>query len=256
LEKMAQRTGKLLKGGEPDISTVAKMVLNDWQRGKLPFFVKPPELEGQALEEVKIKKSKKTPVTKIVAEPETEETADGEKSSVVIPSVKQDLTKLSVEPEFEGDDVQALEEDTSGLFVSDNEEEEEDEEEEGEVEGEQEGTGQGEEDKGSDEDMIEFDLNDKPKETESHKQSTSGRFRVTPKRKREDTMDMNPRMKLTSKERRRMEREAKTKKIGTHFYETTNVKNRNRRKAQPADDGLAFRGHSKKATNKTKQGKK
>ena len=30
------------QGGEPDISTVAKMVLNDWQRGKIPFFVKPP----------------------------------------------------------------------------------------------------------------------------------------------------------------------------------------------------------------------
>ncbi len=28
--------------GEPDICTVAKMILNDWQRGKIPFFVKPP----------------------------------------------------------------------------------------------------------------------------------------------------------------------------------------------------------------------
>lgn len=42
LEQLAQRTGKLLKGGEPDIKTVAKMVLNDWQRGKIPYFVKPP----------------------------------------------------------------------------------------------------------------------------------------------------------------------------------------------------------------------
>uniref|UniRef100_A0A8C9YWF2 Nucleolar GTP-binding protein 2 n=1 Tax=Sander lucioperca TaxID=283035 RepID=A0A8C9YWF2_SANLU len=45
LEKMAFRTGKLLKGGEPDLSTVSKMVLNDWQRGRIPFFVKPPGLE-------------------------------------------------------------------------------------------------------------------------------------------------------------------------------------------------------------------
>ena len=28
LEKLAQKSGKLLKGGEPDINTVAKMVLN------------------------------------------------------------------------------------------------------------------------------------------------------------------------------------------------------------------------------------
>lgn len=31
--------GWLLKGGEPDKNAVARMVLNDWQRGKLPFFV-------------------------------------------------------------------------------------------------------------------------------------------------------------------------------------------------------------------------
>lgn len=42
LEKLAFRTGKLLKGGEPDIGAVSRMVLNDWQRGKLPFYV-PPE---------------------------------------------------------------------------------------------------------------------------------------------------------------------------------------------------------------------
>lgn len=45
LEKVAQKCGKLLKGGEPDINTVAKMILNDWQRGKIPFFVPPPGCE-------------------------------------------------------------------------------------------------------------------------------------------------------------------------------------------------------------------
>uniref|UniRef100_A0A0K2TLI4 Nucleolar GTP-binding protein 2 n=1 Tax=Lepeophtheirus salmonis TaxID=72036 RepID=A0A0K2TLI4_LEPSM len=42
LEKLAQKSGKLLKGGEPDLNTVSKSVLNDWQRGKLPYFVPPP----------------------------------------------------------------------------------------------------------------------------------------------------------------------------------------------------------------------
>jgi len=42
LEKLAKRSGKLLKGGEPDLKSVAKTVLNDWQRGKLPYFVPPP----------------------------------------------------------------------------------------------------------------------------------------------------------------------------------------------------------------------
>jgi len=45
LEKLARKTGKLWKGAEPDVKTVAKQVLNDWQRGRLPFFVKPPAVE-------------------------------------------------------------------------------------------------------------------------------------------------------------------------------------------------------------------
>jgi len=43
LGQIAKRMGKLLKGGEPDLETVAKMVLNDWIRGKIPFFVAPAE---------------------------------------------------------------------------------------------------------------------------------------------------------------------------------------------------------------------
>lgn len=60
LEQMARRAGRLLKGGEPDINSVAKMVLNDWQRGKLPYFVPPigcekmpqekPSGEGEVVE--------------------------------------------------------------------------------------------------------------------------------------------------------------------------------------------------------------
>jgi len=45
LEKLAFKYGKLLKKGEPDLNTVAKMVLNDWIRGKIPFFVEPPEID-------------------------------------------------------------------------------------------------------------------------------------------------------------------------------------------------------------------
>lgn len=45
LEQLARRMGKLSKGGVPDINTTARMVLNDWQRGRLPYFVKPPKLD-------------------------------------------------------------------------------------------------------------------------------------------------------------------------------------------------------------------
>jgi nuclear GTP-binding protein len=38
LEQLARKGGRLLKGGEADVDGVAKMVLNDFLRGKLPWF--------------------------------------------------------------------------------------------------------------------------------------------------------------------------------------------------------------------------
>ena len=38
------------KGGETNIAQVAKMVLNDFQRGKLPYYVLPPGCDKSKLE--------------------------------------------------------------------------------------------------------------------------------------------------------------------------------------------------------------
>lgn len=43
LGQIAKRSGRLLKGGDPDISSVSKNIINDWQRGRLPWFVPPPD---------------------------------------------------------------------------------------------------------------------------------------------------------------------------------------------------------------------
>jgi len=43
MTQMANQSGRLLKGGEPDLNTIAKMLLHDWQKGKIPYFVTPPE---------------------------------------------------------------------------------------------------------------------------------------------------------------------------------------------------------------------
>ncbi|KAJ6776312.1 NUCLEOLAR GTP-BINDING PROTEIN 2 [Salix koriyanagi] len=51
LLQLCKSTGKLLKGGEPDYKTAAKMVLHDWQRGKIPFFVPPPRLVEESTTE-------------------------------------------------------------------------------------------------------------------------------------------------------------------------------------------------------------
>ncbi|QUC23676.1 uncharacterized protein UV8b_07917 [Ustilaginoidea virens] len=42
LELLARKSGRLLKGGEPDLDGVAKMVLNDFMRGKIPWFTPAP----------------------------------------------------------------------------------------------------------------------------------------------------------------------------------------------------------------------
>lgn len=46
LELLARKAGRLLRGGEPDLDGVAKMVLNDFMRGKIPWFTAPPVPEG------------------------------------------------------------------------------------------------------------------------------------------------------------------------------------------------------------------
>lgn len=47
LELLARKGGRLLKGGEADVDGVAKMVLNDFLRGKIPWFTPPPVVAGQ-----------------------------------------------------------------------------------------------------------------------------------------------------------------------------------------------------------------
>ena len=46
LELLARKGGRLLRGGEADVDGVAKMVLNDFLRGKIPWFTPPPITEG------------------------------------------------------------------------------------------------------------------------------------------------------------------------------------------------------------------
>ena len=42
LTMLALSTGKLLKGGTPDILAAARQVLTDWNHQKIPFFSVPP----------------------------------------------------------------------------------------------------------------------------------------------------------------------------------------------------------------------
>lgn len=45
MEKIARKTGRLLKGGEPCMRSAAIYLIIDFQRGRLPHYVAPPELK-------------------------------------------------------------------------------------------------------------------------------------------------------------------------------------------------------------------
>ncbi|XP_045332726.1 nucleolar GTP-binding protein 2 [Leopardus geoffroyi] len=129
LEKLAFRTGKLLKGGEPDLQTVGKMVLNDWQRGWIPFFVKPPnaeppeasQLPSSSSLEVPTETSQKNPEEEITAaigetsEPVTEKEKENSRCDAdsemqqILARVRQNFGKINVVPQFSGDDLVPLE---------------------------------------------------------------------------------------------------------------------------------------------------
>lgn len=202
LEKLAQRSGRLLKGGEPDISSVAKMMLNDWQRGKLPFFVCPPGFE--------------TGLSK--NEPNTED------NNI---TVVQDFRKIKVGLSYEGEDVRDLEP------IENVEKAVEEFKEGGETE---ENTSQtsenqsvisetNEDSDGSSDISFYSDMED----TEQYAVTTSGDFHV------EEMVEKGKGSKLKSKQKRALERAQKRKKIGSNFYEVTNVKNRNRNKKKVLD---------------------
>lgn len=52
LSVLARKGGRLLRGGEPDLDGVAKMVINDFLRGKVPWFTPPPYTPGEDGEKI------------------------------------------------------------------------------------------------------------------------------------------------------------------------------------------------------------
>ena len=74
MTKIAFASGRLLKGGEPDIPTIAKMVLNDFQRGRLPYYARPPGCDD---EEIKKLEGDVAPINE-VEEDEKANITDGE----------------------------------------------------------------------------------------------------------------------------------------------------------------------------------
>ncbi len=97
LDKLARMKGRLLKHGEPDLDGVAKIVLSDWVRGRIPYFVPPPE-RPQELNEVEAKTAKKGLKGK------------GKAVDIEVAGVRQNLKTLVQKNTFLPEDVQKLDE--------------------------------------------------------------------------------------------------------------------------------------------------
>ena len=116
------------QGGEADIDTVSKMILTDFQRGKLPYFVAPPHPDGTAHG---TKENQKSQSIKFVPastdeekatdssnkESKGEDIARNEESKKRVPGVKQDLTGIHVEPDFIDEDRQGTEGDIDSMEI-------------------------------------------------------------------------------------------------------------------------------------------
>ncbi|KAH9973341.1 NGP1NT-domain-containing protein [Lactifluus volemus] len=99
LDVLARAKGRLLKRGEPDIEGAAKIVLGDWVRGRIPFFVAPPERPTE-LNERETKERARLAKSNAMEREETE---------TLVPGVKQNLGSIMQKNTFVGEDVRPLE---------------------------------------------------------------------------------------------------------------------------------------------------
>uniref|UniRef100_A0A673HLZ1 Nucleolar GTP-binding protein 2 n=1 Tax=Sinocyclocheilus rhinocerous TaxID=307959 RepID=A0A673HLZ1_9TELE len=228
LEKLAFRTGKLLKGGEPDLSTVSKMVLNDWQRGRIPFFVKPPG--AQPMLEMPEMETEKEELGNRLEAQDVEGASSSqledqkllrqkmEEMQNIFSNVKQNFGKINVAPEFSEEDLVPVEiPDILDPSWSEDEQIGEQQEEESTVSG---------------------------SPTKAEKRSTREVNEEIDEKiaKLKHFLDRAKSKHFSAiRFKRRLERAQKVKKVGVRYYETHNVKNKNKNRKMPSDGKKAKR---------------
>ncbi|KAL4745789.1 hypothetical protein BDW72DRAFT_186075 [Aspergillus terricola var. indicus] len=116
LSILARKGGRLLRGGEPDLDGVAKMVINDFLRGKIPWFTPPPFTPGEEGEKIEGREGRLGEMgRKRKIEETSQDASEGQEG--------QDQSTSGSEEEFEGfDDEQDSDNDSiANLEVSDEE---------------------------------------------------------------------------------------------------------------------------------------
>lgn len=100
LELLARKSGRLLKGGEPDLDSIAKMVLTDFMRGRIPWFTAPPTVEGEDGEVTEGREGRLGEMPKKRKRDETEAAAESAPSK--LPPSKKEEEEEEEEGDFEG----------------------------------------------------------------------------------------------------------------------------------------------------------
>ncbi|CCM02760.1 uncharacterized protein FIBRA_04868 [Fibroporia radiculosa] len=225
LEGLARMKGRLLKGGEPDREAVAKIVLSDWVRGRIPFFVPPPE-RSEELNEREARARRlgldAKGKTKAAGKGRTEE--DGEGRPVV--GVKQNLGSIMQKNTFVGEDVRPLEGEENASEVG--------EEDQGGPE-EEDAVSEGEEVGLSWNDVFQDDSKDAARTItvfSSTDEEDGGDEAMDQEDDEGQNVSLSAQADVSDGEAEAKEPRMKTnKRKATNFYSATNVKNKNRHKA-------------------------
>jgi len=175
LEALARKAGRLLHGGEPDVDGVAKMVINDFLRGKIPWFTPPPLLDdGEA--EVKGVEGRLGKLGEMGLKRKREDA-----ESTVADTEVNDTSMADAEDE-EGDEFEGFDTD-GGIALSDDGMSDSDSEVEGGAELEEE-----EEEDDEDEDASNLAIEEQIRETLKSNPSTKDTVRIpTPKKRKTKT---------------------------------------------------------------------
>ena len=231
LAQLSARMGKLLRGGEPDLDTSAKMVLNDWIRGKIPFFVPPPmpekrvsEQEDEADKTASLSEKRvrgvEQPIQKIPVV--TKFTAEDVHGGVPEDFERQDGAELA-----ENDDVEQ-----GGTEQSEEDDNDVDDDDDDVVQVDEDNVGSENEEDDDDEDAFEdltwedvFGGGNKPQTTSQNKPSAKAPSATF------DEMESDE-----EKPRPKEKRMTTSKRKAENYYTHANVKNRNRQKKASLDE--------------------
>lgn len=259
LSKLATKTGKLRKGGDPDIPIAARMVLNDWQRGRLPYYTPPVGFETPKSKEEDNEIENSTEEKEVVDQKDVSESEEKENSTVS--NSDEEISDSDGEEGGKEEEVDSIEDKEESEGDGDDSSDEEEVVDESEPQSRQkkvlklpstykviqdftkirvttdfpneelykeqtiipEKPEKPEKKRKVAEDESDSDLSDYLKDSEGEGESDEG----------DETEVIKKMSNLTSKEKRSMLRRMKRKKIGSDFYEVTNVKNRNRERKIP-----------------------